>query len=156
MKFVKNNPILIVFVIIITLVLWQFVIADNVLPEDKFYDETVTEYTGEWERVLADGSTVKQEVPGKCNAKRGEEIVVRTTLPSDIYEDTYLCFRSGKQDMEFYVDSSYYVNDDSNIDYKRLIESLSAIRNDTFMHHQREIYAKLEETMFDFIAVSFL
>lgn len=55
-----------------------------------------------------------------------------------------------------YVDGSYYINDDSNIDYKRLIESLSVIRNDTFMHHQREIYAKLEETMFDFIAVSFL
>ena len=109
MKFVKNNPILIVFAIIITFVLWQFVIADNVLPEDKFYDETVTEYTGEWERVLADGSTVKQEVPGKCNAKRGEEIVVRTTLPSDIYEDTYLCFRSGKQDMEFYVDDELHM-----------------------------------------------
>lgn len=55
-----------------------------------------------------------------------------------------------------YVDGSYYINDGSNINYKRLIELLSAIRNDALIHPQQEIYRKLEETMFDFITVSFL
>lgn len=109
MNEIKKNPVFIFFVVLITVTLWQFVIADNVLTEDKFYNETVTEYTGEWERVLPDGSTVKQDVPGKCDAKRGEEVVVRTILPNDIYEDTYLCFRSGKQDMEFYVDNELHM-----------------------------------------------
>ena len=54
-----------------------------------------------------------------------------------------------------YVDGSYYVNDSGNIYYNRLIESLSAIKNDTSIHDHFEMFAKLEEIMYDFIARSF-
>ena len=50
-----------------------------------------------------------------------------------------------------YVDGSYYINDNSNIDYKRLIELLSAVRNDTCKRHWHETYDKLEKIMYDFI-----
>ncbi len=55
-----------------------------------------------------------------------------------------------------YVDGSYYINDNSNIDYKRLIELLSAIRNETYKRHQQQTYDKLEKIMFDFISSQFM
>ncbi len=43
-------------------------------------------------------------MPGKCKEDRDEQVVVETVLPDKIDNGCYLCFRSAKQDMKFYVD----------------------------------------------------
>ena len=50
-----------------------------------------------------------------------------------------------------YVNGSYYINDNDHTEYNRLVESLSAIKNDPSIHDYSEMYTKLEEIMYDFI-----
>lgn len=56
------------------------------------------------------GGRISQKIPGHCDAKKNETIIVETKLPLDISEDMYLCFRSAKQDMEIYVDGQLRQN----------------------------------------------
>lgn len=93
------------FAVLITGVLLYFLLGECLLPADDWGNDTGMEsYQGEWVRVLEDGTKVLQEVPGRCQAARDEVVVLETRLPEILQEDTYLCFRSAKQDMEIYVD----------------------------------------------------
>lgn len=73
-------------------------------PDELENNYFCTEYTGEWERVRSDGSRESVTIPGKCEADRNEVVVVETKLPESIEEGRYLCFRSAKQDIRFYID----------------------------------------------------
>lgn len=100
-KWVQN--LLIIFVIF---VFGYLIIGELLLPKDNLGadDKDLSEFNSNWFRVLEDGTKVSQKVPGSCDAKRNELITLETTLPAHIPHTTYLCFRSGKQDMNFYVD----------------------------------------------------
>lgn len=75
------------------------------LPNDHpEMDYACTEYGGKWERVLENGQREEITVPGKCDAQRGETVTLETILPDTIENNRYLCFRSAKQDMKFYID----------------------------------------------------
>lgn len=94
-----------IFAICVICVLLYFVLGECVLPADEWGNGAgFQSYSGQWERVMEDGSRVMQEVPGRCQAARNEVVTLETTLPETLPEDTYLCFRSAKQDMEIYVD----------------------------------------------------
>lgn len=95
-----------VFAVLVISVLAYFVLGEILLPSDglgRAYD-VYGEYVGEWERVAPDGTREPIEVPGRCRADRNEVVAVETRLPETIGHNTYLCFRSAKQDMRFYID----------------------------------------------------
>lgn len=96
-----------VFAILILTVSCYFILGELFLPSDKMDDTYVCgEYVGEWERITADGTGEPVEIPGRCEADRNEIVIVETTLPEDIENGLYFCFRSAKQDMRFYVDGT--------------------------------------------------
>lgn len=94
-----------IFTVLVVLVGAYFLLGEIFLPADKLDSYPVcTEYRGEWERIMPDGERETVTMPGKCVAERNETVVVETTLPDDIGHGRYLCFRSAKQDMRFFID----------------------------------------------------
>lgn len=73
------------------------------LPSERLENRECNELEADWYRILSDGSRVPIEVPGECEAERGEEVVITATLPENIYEDAVLGFRTSKQDMVIYI-----------------------------------------------------
>lgn len=105
MKNKKQKYINFIFAVLLVTVFAYFILGEIFLSPDKLDNHYLcTEYNGEWERVRADGSREPVTVPGKCEADRNEVVVVETKLPETIEEGRYLCFRSAKQDMQFYID----------------------------------------------------
>ena len=102
----KSQKIIsVIFGILLVIVAAYFILGELFLPSDDLDEAYVcTEYTGEWERITATGAREPVGMPGKCEADRNEVVVVETKLPELIENDRYLCFRSGKQDMRFYID----------------------------------------------------
>lgn len=74
------------------------------MPSERLENRQCDELNAKWYRILSDGSLVPISVPGKCDAEWGEEVVITTTLPEDVYEDAVLCFRTSKQEMDIYID----------------------------------------------------
>lgn len=101
----RQKIINVIFTVLILVVAAYFVFGELFLPSDNLDQSYVcTEYMGQWERIMSTGERVPISVPGKCKAARNEVVVVEVKLPETIEHDRYLCFRSGKQDMKFYVD----------------------------------------------------
>jgi len=71
--------------------------------EDSFDWGQASMFSARWERVYPDGSREAVEVPGKCEAERGEIVRIETKLPSLLPDVSYLCFRSSQQDMTIYI-----------------------------------------------------
>lgn len=94
-----------IFAVLIIVVFAYFALGEWILPSDKMDSAYVCEeYTGEWERITKDKEKEPVNVPGKCKAERNEVVVLETKLPENIIHGGYLCFRSAKQDMRFYID----------------------------------------------------
>lgn len=75
------------------------------LPKERVNEPNrVEEFCAEWVRVLPDGNEVPIEVPGKCEAQPNDEVVIKTTLPTNLQSRTYLSIQSLRQDMKIYVD----------------------------------------------------
>ena len=74
------------------------------LPKEGSYDwGQASLFSAQWERVLPDGTRESVEVPGKCEAERGEVVRIETKLPSLLPDVSYLCFRGSQQDVTVYV-----------------------------------------------------
>lgn len=99
----------IIFYFMFFAVIAYFFCGEIFLPADRpageYVDiENTGQYTAAWERIKPDGTREPIKIPGKCKADRNELVIVETTLPASIEHDSYLCFRSAKQDMRFYID----------------------------------------------------
>lgn len=107
------------FFIMLAVAWLYFVLGQLLLPSDVPEDnDSCSVFKASWERILDDGSRVPAEVPGRCDAQKDERVVIATTVPSDVKDDMYLCFRSNKQDMEIYVDGELrqqYSTDDTRV-----------------------------------------
>lgn len=102
MKYVKW-----VFAILIVLILGYFIFGEIFLESDITQGEyRCEEYSGEWFWIKEDGSKTVIEIPGKYKIKRNELMTVETVLPEEIPHNSYLCFRSAKQEMKIYVDGN--------------------------------------------------
>ncbi len=100
MKYIKG---FLIFAILI--VFTYFVVGQLFLPQDapdNNYD--YKEFVSEWYQVKSDGTKIPVEIPGVCEAERNEVVTIETVIPKDIEDNTFLCFRSAKQDVWFYVD----------------------------------------------------
>ena len=101
----KQKAINLIFAILCLTVGIYFILGEIFLPSDLLDEEAACiRYTGEWVRLMADGTKESVTMPGKCKADRDETVTVETTLPDKIENNRYLCFRSAKQDMKFYID----------------------------------------------------
>lgn len=100
----RQKIINIIFAVLVLVVFGYFILGECFLPSDKMENAYVcTEYSGEWERVTSTGAREPMQIPGRCEAARNEPVVLETKLPENIEEGRYLCFRSAKQDMRFYI-----------------------------------------------------
>lgn len=101
----KENWIAKISFLFIVLVFAGFIVGEIRFPSDqpKMQNSCKT-YMGKWERVWPDGKRVKVNIPGRCEAERNEVVTLQTVLPEKIKAGQYLCFRSAKQDMRFFVD----------------------------------------------------
>ncbi len=100
MKYIKWN-----FFVFITVVFLYFIVGEIVLPTDTPKPRYICEnLDADWYRIFSDGRKESISIPLDCNAPRGEVVTVETTLPADIEDNMYLCFRNSKQDMNIYVD----------------------------------------------------
>ncbi|MBP3611315.1 MAG: response regulator [Lachnospiraceae bacterium] len=80
-----------------------FILGEILLPsENALENSTFHIYEGEWVQELHDGSRKPVEVPGECEAERGEWIRIITELPMD-QETISFCIRSMQQELNIYV-----------------------------------------------------
>lgn len=101
----KENWIARISFLFIVLVFAGFIVGEIRFPSDqpKMQNSCKT-YMGKWERVWPDGKRAQVNIPGRCEAERNEVVTLQTVLPEKIKAGQYLCFRSAKQDMRFFVD----------------------------------------------------
>ena len=94
-----------IFAFMAACVLLYFLLAECLLPPENAISADYCEtFTGQWERVYPNGSRETVEVPGKCDAYRGEAVIIETVLPDNLDDGASICLRSSQQDIEIYVD----------------------------------------------------
>lgn len=94
-----------IFAVLIVFVMGYFILGEIFMESDTEPQEyRCEEFSGEWFRINNDGSKTSIEVPGKYKIERNELMTIETTLPNKIANNTYLCFRSAKQEMNIYID----------------------------------------------------
>lgn len=95
------------------------ILGQALLPKEDSYDlGQAALFSAQWERVYPDGRREAVEVPGKCEADRGEVVRIETALPKDITAVTCLCVRGSQQDVTVYVDGeqrTHYSTDDTRL-----------------------------------------
>lgn len=100
MKYIKR-----IFAVFIIFILGYLVLGEVFLKSDVVPGEYRCEkYTGKWYQIKADGKKEEIQIPGKYKAERNELMTVETVLPDNIPHNTYISFRSAKQEMNIYVD----------------------------------------------------
>ncbi len=104
-QYKRTNFIKKFFGVTVFLVLTYFIVGELFLPKDVPENEYQCQvFTADWMWIKPDGTKVPVEIPGKCDVKRNEVATIETTLPETVEDNTYLCFRSSKQDMQIFVD----------------------------------------------------
>ncbi len=101
----KPNWIAKISLLLIVVIFAGFIFGEIWFPSDqpKIKNSCKT-YAGKWERVRQDGTYETVKIPGECAAERNEVVTLQTVLPQKMKTGQYMCFRSAKQDMRFYVD----------------------------------------------------
>ncbi len=93
-----------IFYILLFFSFLYMIVCWGIMPSERRENRQCENLDADWYRILNDGSKVPVEVPGKCDAEWGEQVVITTTLPDNVYEDAVLCFRTSKQEMEIFID----------------------------------------------------
>lgn len=93
-----------IFLVLLFLAFAFLIIGYAKLPSERKENRECNDLEADWYRVWSDGSRSPIDVPGQCEADRGEEVVITTILPDNVSDDAVLCFRTSKQDMEIYID----------------------------------------------------
>ncbi len=80
------------------------ILGQALRPAEDSYDlGQASLFNAQWERVYPDGRREAVEVPGKCEAERGEVVRIETKLPKLLPDVSYLCFRGSQQDVTVYI-----------------------------------------------------
>ena len=93
-----------VFLLIVFAIFGYFVVGQVVLSCERDIGSGKHQIlSNEWILIREDGTRENIEIPGKCDAKRNELIVIENVLPDDVQDNLYLCIRSSKQEMKVYI-----------------------------------------------------
>ncbi len=112
-----NRALKISLVVSSLVMLVALAIGSRILPHDDWgQDASGRDYGEPVYQEFADGSREEMELPGRCRGKRGEVMTLVTRLPEEIKEGTYLCFRSAKQKMRFFIDGRQIMQYDTDAD----------------------------------------
>lgn len=101
----KNSAVVlrVIFALFFVSTLAFFLVGEIIMPmENPTRSSACVEYEADWEWVLPDGTRKTVEVPGSCDAKRGETVRLETVL-SQNQENTWFCMRASQQDMRVFV-----------------------------------------------------
>ena len=109
MTAIKRYPvdtiIRILFFIIVMWVLSGFIIGQIVSPsEQNPTDYAYTTFDEGWYIVSDSNDKTPFMLPGTCDIPAGETVILEKILPDDIQTNSWLCFRTSRQDMEIYID----------------------------------------------------
>lgn len=80
-----------------------FILGEILIPGEALSDGSeCNTYHNNWEMVLPDGTREPVQVPGECDVKQGDTLIIERKLSRN-QEDTWICIRSSQQDMRIYV-----------------------------------------------------
>ncbi len=102
-KFIKITKVF--FAVATGLALAFLLIGGAVYPDER--DTVVTKsrpFEAKWQQVLENGERLPVEVPGTIAAQEGEVVTLVTTVPEEIRNEEYLCFRTIWQNVDIFVD----------------------------------------------------
>lgn len=103
-----------------------FILGEIILPADApATNYRCEEFVADWVWVKEDGTRLPIEIPGRCEAERNELVTIETILPQQLENNTYLCFRSSKQDMEIFIDG--VLREEYSTEDSRLFGKTSAV-----------------------------
>ena len=79
-------------------------LGELIYPDERdALDSYYRELDSVWYQEFEDGTRAEVDVPGKVAAQKGEVVTFVTTVPKDVENGTYVCFRPIWQDMSIYV-----------------------------------------------------
>ncbi|MBQ4283361.1 MAG: hypothetical protein IJB96_05465, partial [Lachnospira sp.] len=94
----------IAFVICTVGILVYFVWGELNYPRETEERNThFSEYDQGWHLIKEDGSKEKVSVPGEYEVGSSNTLIMTNTLPKEVDDDDWVCFRTAKQDVEVYV-----------------------------------------------------
>lgn len=95
----------IIFIAILLFVTGWHLYAQLTLPnEHNPRDYKYSTFNDGWYRITADGKRIPFAVPGSCDIASGETFILENILPDTIQNNSWLCFRTSKQDIDVYID----------------------------------------------------
>jgi len=102
----KTKAMKIINIVLAVLMLGSFlflILGEIFAPKENDLRHSDCElYESQWTQILSDGSKKVVKLPGQCDAKHGEWVVIETTL-GNIDNDTSICMRSMQQEIKVYV-----------------------------------------------------
>lgn len=100
------------FFTVAVIILFIFGVLGQILSKDErdVLPTNCREYNPDWQQLLDDGSTRPVEAPTVIDAEYGEVVTLITTLPDNITDGEYICFRPVWQDVTVYVDGELRVD----------------------------------------------
>ena len=101
----KRSIVKLLFKLMVLSVFLYLVLGEIFLPREFLSEKFECKmFNDGWYQIKSDGTKVPIEIPGSCDAKRKETIIIENTLPKDIKDNTFFAFRSSKQELKLYVD----------------------------------------------------
>ena len=79
-----------------TFILLTIIVGNILSPDLDLFREEAKVYSREWVKENADGSTESFTMPTSLNLAKNEQITIKTTLPDQIADGTYLAITTGK------------------------------------------------------------
>lgn len=100
-----DTIIRILFFILILCVLIGFIVGQTIFPsEQNPTDYSYSTFDDNWYIVPYTGEKTPFSLPGTCDIPAGETVILEKILPDYIQTNSWLCFRTSRQDMEIYID----------------------------------------------------
>lgn len=94
-----------VFAVFVGLIAVYAVLGQILLPQQTVREEIEAGVLPvQWSRVLADGTRVPVELPGRVGAAAGETVVIEAQLPQELYDWNWISLDSLHQEIEIYID----------------------------------------------------
>ncbi len=83
---------------------WHIYAQMTLQNEQNPRDYEYSSFDTDWYRITKTGERIPFEVPGSCDIAEGEIFTLEKELPNTIKSNSWLCFRTSRQDISIYID----------------------------------------------------